>query len=1287
MKKTLKYSLYSVATLLTLIAVVSIIARIFILDISEYRSQVVEMLRESFEKEIEIGEIAASIRGFDLLIEVNNLQLTAKEAPQKKIEVEQADITIDGLSSLLRLSPVIERIKVKGAKLQVETDRENRLHIPQLGITRPVSHLIGGLAQVGNQSKKVEHPDLHIEKLDIQWFRPDAEPLQITDVAIVLTEQGDADLQGSVAMQLPQYFGDDLYISWDSQRNFRIKANNLNIHNLLSEAQIESSAKGTVSVSLDGSLPTELGLPNKLSGSISLKDFATEQMSLDFLKSDLVWRKEHQKNQLGLVNLSFQSSELMLKDAKLGIVQNMTPQGAYSTVQFESEQAITFPPELMDSMQKTFDKQWGGQISTMIEELNAMDAVAYFAHGKQWVIGTEEWSSQPLRLPQWNEDLRMIKTNAKLDLRKVQINTATRTEPLKVLDRVSLDLTYDNNENNEMLDIKDIQIQSKEQMISGRLLTQKRDSVPYLDAALKAQRIMPDEWANWVTLGSEHAVKSYLASLFKSGQLNDVSFVFQGNPMEFFASDNKLEINAQLIDVEIFYYKNLPTLKEVNGEIQMVNNAISGNLSSAKTLNTKMDGVHFEVDDLKQPYLRVKTKATGHFQDIFTYLNAMPFQSISGMLEGIKVDGEIKTDVNLGIPLSNKTKATQKGAFSVGVSLDNNSFALGEMPALNQLTGRIVFTERGGEANQISGSFKGYPVSVNAYPQSGATEIEIIANAIPAKTIAELAKITPTSMSGATDWKVQAFIPSFIGNPNQSAQGSPEVRLTVTSNLKGLRVDLPAPLTKPSATEVAFYYETPIGAPRVTHKLVYGDILQAQIAQTATAEESIVGILQFSPQDDQQIPFAETSNFKVRGNIEELSLTEWKQWLDENTESSKNPQASSQNLISLISDTSITVETLNFDDAVFNDVAIRVNKSKSGRVNIKLAAPELAGRIIFPAKNKERYYLDIERLHLDSKLFASTETTTQNDFDPRDLPPFSAKIKSFKLGNVGMDNVKVLVNTQEKGIDVTLFRFEKIYKDKAIMKTRAVGSWIKNEDDSHQSTLDFTTVGSDYGRLLRQWGYSTGIREAKGTIEGEVLWSDAMHKFGIESLEGDIKVKIKDGRMRTVETGPGKLLGLLNIRTILRRLTLDFRDIFKKGFSFTSFRGTLKFAAGDMYADQLTIKSNSLNMAISGRTGIIAKDYDQVIDVAPKFSSGIPWATALLGGPIAGAIALVIDKTTDLGKKINKTLTLRYTLKGSWENPEVEFVEAPKVNKLNPKEKLKKLFEDIGEKMIPDKFK
>src|SRR5690606_22859742 len=87
-----------------------------------------------------------------------------------------------------------------------------------------------------------------------------------------------------------------------------------------------------------------------------------------------------------------------------------------------------------------------------------------------------------------------------------------------------------------------------------------------------------------------------------------------------------------------------------------------------------------------------------------------------------------------------------------------------------------------------------------------------------------------------------------------------------------------------------------------------------------------------------------------------------------------------------------------------------------------------------------------------------------------------------------------------------------------------------------------------------------------------------------------------------------------------RRLTLDFRDFFSKGFAFNEIQGRLAFAGGIARSDGLTIDGPAAAITITGTADLRAETFDQTIEVRPRAGNVLAVVGAIAGGPVGAAL-------------------------------------------------------------------
>ncbi|MDH5436050.1 MAG: TIGR02099 family protein, partial [Gammaproteobacteria bacterium] len=179
---------------------------------------------------------------------------------------------------------------------------------------------------------------------------------------------------------------------------------------------------------------------------------------------------------------------------------------------------------------------------------------------------------------------------------------------------------------------------------------------------------------------------------------------------------------------------------------------------------------------------------------------------------------------------------------------------------------------------------------------------------------------------------------------------------------------------------------------------------------------------------------------------------------------------------------------------------------------------------------------------------------------------------------------------------------------------------------------------------------------SKSNLDLDVKWAGSPYDWSLQKVEGKIHIDLDEGRIRDVDPGKaGRIFGLLSLRAIPRRLSLDFSDLFKKGFTFDSIRGEFSIDKGNAYTNNLVVKSPAGLIVIAGRIGLADEDYDQTLTYTPTLSGSFAVAGAVAGGPLGAAIAVLTEKL--FRKQISKVSNYQYSVVGPWKNPVIKPIE------------------------------
>jgi uncharacterized protein YhdP len=215
----------------------------------------------------------------------------------------------------------------------------------------------------------------------------------------------------------------------------------------------------------------------------------------------------------------------------------------------------------------------------------------------------------------------------------------------------------------------------------------------------------------------------------------------------------------------------------------------------------------------------------------------------------------------------------------------------------------------------------------------------------------------------------------------------------------------------------------------------------------------------------------------------------------------------------------------------------------------------------------------------------------------------------------------------------------------------ATGDWRLSGAGRQGTTLFFKVNSSDLGAVFQRLELDDSLEGGRADLEFNVAWPDVPYRPGFQGLRARGSISITDGRILNIEPGLGRVLGLINPAVLQRRFTLDFRDMFKKGFAFDSITGNLVLVDSDLYTRDLAIKGPSSEIEISGRTGLVARDYDQIVAVTPQLGLGPTIAGAVIGGPAVGAAVFVAERLLkQTGADLSRVSRIELKVTGPWDD-------------------------------------
>ena len=121
-------------------------------------------------------------------------------------------------------------------------------------------------------------------------------------------------------------------------------------------------------------------------------------------------------------------------------------------------------------------------------------------------------------------------------------------------------------------------------------------------------------------------------------------------------------------------------------------------------------------------------------------------------------------------------------------------------------------------------------------------------------------------------------------------------------------------------------------------------------------------------------------------------------------------------------------------------------------------------------------------------------------------------------------------------------------------------------------------------------------------------------------------------------------------------MSLDFSDVFRKGFKFEEITGDFRIVNGDAFTCNLALKSPAADVGLIGRASLDRRNYNQTAIVSVKVGNTLPAVGAVVAGPQVGAALLLFSQI--FKKPLQGMTEVYYQINGSWDEPSIDRTDA-----------------------------
>ena len=1235
------------------VAVVLSAARILLPGMSGYQAQL-EVIAERFvHHKVDIGSLDAAWSGVSPVLKLQHVEVEAPNLPAGRFEVEEVQVALDLWASLRHMRWQTAGFRVIGVDLDLHTQLQDPL--TRFQMTEPLIWLL-------------RQQSIEFERLSLLWNDPlfVNGSIRLNELNVRLENSGERH-QFLLHAAVQQGEASDITLAGDLQGaatdplqwqgKLYLQAQRLDLAML-------PPVFGATMPEMDGRADIELWTeirrqrPQWISGRVQVDGLRLTtngeipaSYQVDELSTGIYWQHDGELQTLGLKDFSLSrdgrqvwpqtSAHLWLYQADAFRVE-----GDVSYLSLDEFRAFSRVIPLRTQERTNLDRlQPTGLLKDFVFRFGVQHGVMTRFSGQAHFddIGFQGDASKPgvsglsgrvegdldsgyLRLDSRRANLNlpgMFAQPLKLDY----LNGVVRWQ--KFGDRLRL---YSQQ---LMLDIDQVGLAARWQMDWPY-----REESPWMDLQVAASPIPVEKVSGFLPekIMQPKAV-SWLKQAFKAGEARNGRFLLQGriDQLPFEHGEGRLETRFDFNDVILDYHPDWGQLDALDGQALFVGRSMQITGSSALIQGSPVERAVVAIDNFSRPVLDIKGTVGGTLAGMLDYVSSSPLGDRYGkLIDKFDALGDAHLQLDIQVPLKLELGKV-KVAGSVAMS-GNELLVKGEDVGLSDIRGTLNFTQDGVTAKNVKARLLDHPVRVSVYREGTQDNLRTVVDASGKLELVKLLGTTVSSLAplldGASNWHALLQIPASP-RPDE-----PAYQAQLRSDLEGVSIDLPEPFGKPAEAKRDFLISWVPGQEHLyPATLGYADRANARVLLNSARKGVEKAEIRIGKKPARLPVYP---GVRIAGNAAELDLGKWLSIVP-----LSKPADSAAGAVPVVFD--LMVGQLLLKANVVRDIRLRNSLNAPWRViaSGKGASGEIRWRPA-PAGDAPGLMVHLRHLSVEDREDIVSDSNKSRPVDPRDFPELDIDIDKLNWHGKAVGSFELLARRTDIGLEASRVALA----SEALVCEGIAGWYVRGDDQSF--ALDIRIADGDLGKALQLFGDSEAIHGGKLGGSIELDWLGSSGDFDLGSLEGELNLKAEKGSIEAIEEGPGKLLHLVSLNSLQRRLSLDFSDIFKGGFSFDEMSGRFVLLDGNAFTDDFTIRGNSADIAISGRTGLKARDYDQLIEVTPQLSSSLPVVGAIAGGPVVGATVLLAERL--FGDQFNKVGRVYYKVTGSWDSPVYERV-------------------------------
>ncbi|HEY0665097.1 MAG TPA: YhdP family protein [Gallionella sp.] len=763
----------------------------------------------------------------------------------------------------------------------------------------------------------------------------------------------------------------------------------------------------------------------------------------------------------------------------------------------------------------------------------------------------------------------------------------------------------------------------------------------------------------------------WLNAALLAGHTEDLRIRIKGNLSDFPIKDDTkdvlFKIGGHAQDAVLEFSKDWPRIENISGEF-----LIRGNKMEVVAPSAVMSGAHLQNVVVTMPdmtgsdlALVINGEAAAENDTFLNFIRQSPVRGyINGFTDGVRASGKGHLDLFLHIPLTKNGNASGQAVIgetveeqsrkqSVKVSgtfrVQGSDIDLGKgVPWLRNTSGILKFTESGMRADGVTSRILGGAARIDVQSTEGGAVHATIRGFSDFDRMRQTNSFPLLSyLSGGAAWDADIRLMSG------------DAQIIVNSDLRNIGSTLPAPFDKRASKTMPLRLEkTSVanGEEQITFQL--GDLLDARLVRSDVdgLKQVRSGTVHVGTQNRAMSKSAQRAGNSdgvwLTGHLPVFSIQGWGGLFGTQKKSGSSlPIAGVRMSIDNLVGYGKTLGAVQIDGMrQGNGVVARLNGD---------AVSGVASWLPDGYESGSKFTARLRRLHLAEdrqyvqpslpKVAGSKSPDIAREAEmqlPSAIPALEIAVESLQVKGNSIGRIDLVGHPD--GDDWRMRRLNITNSDGSLSGD---GVWSAIPGGT-QTQVNLKLAITDAGNTLARSGYPDTVKGGKGTLAANLRWAGSPDQFKYSTLNGTLRLDAGKGQFLKMDPGAGKLLSILSMQALpMHVTTLDFSDVFSKGFQFDNIIGEATIKDGVMDTQEFHVYGSAAKVAMKGSVDLNNETQNLNVTVFPAIGDSVAMLAVLAINPAAGIAGLIADKL--LGSPLDKLVSFEYNIGGTWSNPNV----------------------------------